>query len=180
MRPQEVQVSLGLPFGLGSISGTWGPDDAERKAAWEMYVELVTRISVEALGPDEGLLQEALNSLYSLFESTRDILRRYGPEVAIPKRGLDLSFGAIAVAVLNRALRPLLARWHPELTHYESTRATDVSPLEHERTWHKGQELRGALEDVRKTLTAYADLLGEVAGVPSLIQKEAEPHPGRP
>jgi hypothetical protein len=175
MKPQSVTVSLGLPFGLGSISGSWGPDDAERKAAWEMYVELVTRVSVEALGPSQGLLREALTSLYSLFDSTRDILRRYGPEVAIPKRGHDLSFGAIAVAVLNRALRPLLARWHPEITHYESTRGAQVSPLEHERNWNKSQDLRAALEEVRKTLVAYADLLGEVAGVPSLIQREPEP-----
>jgi hypothetical protein len=137
MKPQEVRVSLGLPFGLGSISGTWGPDDAERKAAWEMYVELVTRISVEALGPEEGLLREALSSLYSLFDSTRDILRRYGPEVATPKRGNELSFGAIAVTILNLGLRPLLARWHPELAQYESTRSADLSPLAHERRWRK-------------------------------------------
>jgi hypothetical protein len=175
MRPHEVKVSLVLPFGLGSISGTWGPDDAERKAAWEMYVELVTRISVEALGPGEGLLREALSSLYSLFGSTRDILRRYGPEVATPKRGHELSFGAIAVTILNRGLRPLLGRWHPELAQYESTRSAEVSPLEHEACWERNQELRAALEEVRKTLTDYADLVGEVAGVPSVIQREPVP-----
>jgi hypothetical protein len=170
MNPQELKVSLGLPFGLGSISGTWGPDDAERRAAWEMYVELVTRISVEPLGPEEGLLRETLGSLYSLFGSTRDILRRYGPEVATPKRGHELSFGAIAVTVLNRALRPLLARWHPELGHYESTRPAEVSPLDHERNWGKARELRAALEELRRTLVAYAELLGTVAGVPSLVE----------
>ena len=93
-------------------------------------MELVTHISVEPLGPEEGLLRETLGSLYSLFGSTRDILRRYGPEVAIPKRGHELSFGSIAVTVLNRALRPLLARWHPELGHYESTPPAEVSPLD--------------------------------------------------
>jgi hypothetical protein len=173
MKRQEVKVSLGMPFGLGSISGTWAPEDAERRAAWEMYVELVTRISVQSLGPGEGLLRESLTSLYSLFDSTRDILRRYGPEVAIPKRRHELSFGTVAVAVLNRGLRPLLARWHPELTHHESTRTPDVSSFDHEKNWTKHHELRAALEDVRKTLVAYADLLGKVAGIPSLI-REAE------
>ena len=41
-----------------------------------------------------------------------------------------------AIAVLmnrDRALRLLLACWHPELGHYESTRPAEVSPLEHER-----------------------------------------------
>jgi hypothetical protein len=45
----------------------------------------VTRIAVVSLGPDEGLLREALASLHSLFAITRDILRRYGPNIAEPK-----------------------------------------------------------------------------------------------
>jgi hypothetical protein len=143
-----------------------------------MYVELVTRISVEPLGPEEGLLRETLGSLYSLFGSTRDILRRYGPEVAIPKRGHELSFGAIAVTVLNRALRPLLARWHPELGHYESTRPVGISPLEHERNWHKARELRAALEELRRTLVAYAELLGTVAGSLPLLMSRSRTRRG--
>jgi len=50
--PKSVQVSLNLP--VLRINGTWEPNDDERKAAWELYVELVTRISVVPLGPDEG------------------------------------------------------------------------------------------------------------------------------
>ncbi|MGZ6868949.1 MAG: hypothetical protein ACXVHI_01345 [Frankiaceae bacterium] len=42
--PKSVQVGLNLHF--LTISGTWEPNDAERAAAWELYVELVTRISV--------------------------------------------------------------------------------------------------------------------------------------
>jgi hypothetical protein len=137
MKPQELRVSLGLPFGLGSISGTWGPDDAERRAAWEMYVELVTRISVEPLGPEEGLLREVLGSLYSLFGSTRDILRRYGPEVAIPKRGHELSFGSIAVTVLNRALRPC---WHAGIPSLATTSRRD--PLRSHRWSMRGTGTR--------------------------------------
>jgi hypothetical protein len=102
--PKSVQVSLNLP--VLQISGTWEPNDDERKAAWELYVELVTRISVVPLGPDEGLLREALSSLYSLFATTRDILRRYGPGVAEPKPGGQYSFGTLAVAMLNIGLRP--------------------------------------------------------------------------
>jgi hypothetical protein len=82
---KQFQVSLGLPFNLGSIAGTWEPDDQERRAAWELYVELITRISVEDLKEQEGFLREALSSLYTLFNTTRDILRRYGPDVATPK-----------------------------------------------------------------------------------------------
>jgi hypothetical protein len=168
---KDITVSLNLPFGLGGISGTWNPDEEERKAAWEMYVELITRISVQELKPGEGLLSEALGSLYTLFGTTRDILRRYGPGVAMPKKGSDLSFGIIAVRVLNEALRPLLATWHPELEHHESLRPPEVSVRDHERNWRRADELRADLNELRAVLRTYADYLGKVADVPSLVDE---------
>src|SRR5437868_3696987 len=80
---QKFDVKLKLP--LAEVRGTWVPDDAERMAAWELYVELVTRSAVVELAPTEGLLREALSSLYALFDLTRAILKRYGPSVAKPK-----------------------------------------------------------------------------------------------
>ncbi len=59
------KVSVSLPFGIGSAE--WETDPAERKAAWSLYVELVTRIAVQPLEVDTGLIREALNSLYNLF-----------------------------------------------------------------------------------------------------------------
>jgi hypothetical protein len=168
LKLKELNVRLGLPFGMGAIEGSWAPDESEREAAWEMYVELITRIAIQELGPTEGLLREALSSLYTLFETTREILRRHGPTIALPKSGHDLSFGLIAVTVLNKALRPLLATWHPELANYESQRPPNVSVLDYERHWSRQGELRQALEDVRPTLVTYANILAEVAGVPSL------------
>jgi hypothetical protein len=49
----SVAVSLKLPF-LGDFNGTWEPDETEQRAAWEMYVELVTRVSLVELQPGEG------------------------------------------------------------------------------------------------------------------------------
>jgi len=164
----SVKVSITLPY-IGGIEGTWEPDETERNAAWEMYVELVTRISVAKLKPDEGLLREALSSLYTLFDTTRQILRKYGPSVAQPKGEDKISFGYLAVAILNAVLRPVLAKWHPLLLDYESTKENTLSPLEHERQWEKHEELRQVLNDVRSVLIEYAELLAQVAGVPSLI-----------
>ncbi len=56
------QVTVNIPFGIGSVS--WESDPTERNAAWELYVELVTRIAVQSLEPNVGLIREALNSLY--------------------------------------------------------------------------------------------------------------------
>jgi hypothetical protein len=164
----SVKVKLQLPY-VGGIEGTWEPNEAERKAAWEMYVELITRISVAELLPDEGLLREALSSLYTIFDTTRKILREYGPDVAQAKGDDEVSFGYLAVAILNTVLRPVLSKWHPLLLDYENTRDRAVAPAEHEQQWDKYDELRQVLNDVRQVLTEYAALLAEVAGVPSLI-----------
>lgn len=171
----SVKVSLKLPY-IGGIEGTWKPDKSERRAAWEMYVELITRISVVELRPDEGLLREALSSLYTLFDTTRVILRKYGPSIAQPKGKNNLSFGYLAVVILNAVLRPVLAKWHPLLLDYESIKESSISPLEHEKQWGKYEELRQVLNDVRNELIEYANLLAQVAKIPSLIiQKDKKP-----
>lgn len=168
---KSVSVKLELPY-IGGIEGTWEPDESERKAAWEMYVELITRISVVELGPEEGLLREALSSLYSLFGTTRGILREYGPSVAKPKGEGKLSFGYLSVTILNVVLRPVLAKWHPLLLDHENCRESSVSTLEHERRWERHGELRGELNKVRNILTEYANLLAEVAGVPPIVVRQ--------
>jgi hypothetical protein len=171
---KQLKVKIGIPY-LGDVEGTWEPDESERRAAWEMHVELATRIAVAELQPGEGLFRESLSSLYTLFESTRDILRKYGPTVAEPKGKGNLSFGYLAVAILNGALRPVLSKWHPLLLDYETHRDSSVSPLEHERRWNQSDELRQVLNKVRGTLVEYANLLARVAGVPSLIVEGGSP-----
>lgn len=158
------EVTVKLPW----IEGKWVVDDAQRSAAWELYVELITRISVEPLGKDDGVLREALSSLYSLFAETRRILRSYGPGVAIPAKKKQLSLGRIAVDVLNVVLRPFLAKWHPLLRQYEDQRAQGVSIVEHERRWERAAELRRELEVLRVNLVGYADILAAACEVPAL------------
>ena len=114
------ELNVGIDLKIFKIEGKWVPSEEERKAAWEMYVELITRIAVEELKPDEGLLREALDSLYSLFGTTRQILRQYGPSVAQLKGDGKLAFGYLAVAILNRVLRPVLASYISSLFRLRS------------------------------------------------------------
>jgi hypothetical protein len=165
----NVKVNLKIPY-LGNVEGTWEPNEAEKKAAWELYIELITRISTVELKPSEGLLREALSSLYSLFEITRQILRKYGPIVAKPTGKNKQSFGYLAVIILNYVLRPLLAKWHPILLDYENSRNPNTSILEHEIKWDKNEELRKSLAEVRNILIQYANLLARVAGVPLMSE----------
>ena len=158
----RFRVMLGVP-GFGAITGEWQPDASERSAAWELYVELVTRISIVELKPDEGLIRDALSSLYTLFGSTRTILRKYGPAVAPKRRRGQISLGTIALAMLNLAIRPILTRWHPRLEDYELSRPATVSRLQHERAWDLAPTLRAELNELRAMLIDTANLLAAVA-----------------
>jgi len=152
-------VKVQLKF-LG-ISAEWEADPTERRAAWSLYVELITRICTQPLAEEQGLLREALASLYSIFQITRDILREAGPDVGASED----SVGGIAVAVLNRRLRPILTKWHPMLVDYESIREDDEGRQAHERDWPYYDELRHDLEHLRKDMDEYATALAEIAGV---------------
>ena len=159
-KPTKLKrVSLNLPFGIGGTE--WEPDDTERKAAWSLLVELVTRVTIQPLETDQGLVREALSSLYSLFATTREILKQAGPDVGASRE----SVGGIAITVLNRGLRPFLAKWHPLLLSWEVQRSPDVSPQEHERNWEYHDQVRAELESLRHDLQEYAIGLSVIAGV---------------
>jgi hypothetical protein len=153
------QVTVSLPFGIGSAS--WESDPTERKAAWELYVELVTRIAVQSLDSEAGLMREAINSLYSLFGSTREILRTAGPKVGASKK----SVGGIAIAVLNNGLRPFLSKWHPLLQEWEAQKTQGISAKAHEKAWSEEPTVRQELNALRMDLEAYAKALAVIAGV---------------
>ena len=153
------KVSFSLPFSIGSVE--WEIDRTQSRAAWSLYVELVTRIAVEPLEADQGLVREALNSLYSLFGTTREILKEAGPDIGASIN----SVGGIAIAVLNLGLRPFLAKWHPKLQAWEAKRPPDLSPKEHEQQWSEEGNLRDELAKLRQDLKQYANALAEIAGV---------------
>jgi transcriptional regulator with XRE-family HTH domain len=141
-------------------------DGDQQAAAWEIYVELVTRIAVVELGDDQGMLREALASLHSLFGTVRAILRRHGPAVARAAGAEASEVSVLAMAILNDVLRPLLADWHPRLLAHESRCPPGLSATEHERAWARNDEMREALAGARVRLADSARLLAAAAGVP--------------
>lgn len=163
----SIKVSLNIPL-IGNVTGVWKPNDAEKKAAWELYVELVTRISIAELKKDEGILWEALTSLYSIFQTTREILRQHGAAVAVPRKKGEISFGKLAIIILNYQLRPVLSKWHPLLSDYEEQRNSGESIKSHEEKWEHNKELRDELNKTRKVLMQYSVYLAKVADVEPL------------
>jgi hypothetical protein len=173
---RNLAIALKLPF--FEVSTEWEPNDVERRAAWELLLELVTRVAAQPLDDKGGSLREALTSLYSLFGTTRAVLRAAGPEVAQDKGTGNPSLGTIALVVLNHALRPLLTEWHPRLLDYESQRPSEIGPVQWERQWADAPLLRAELARTREVIRQYALVLGEAAGATEFaVENAPQPAP---
>ena len=94
----------GLEINLRFLEAEFAPRDPDRAAAWELYIELLTRITTQYLAPEDGDEKTALDSVYALFKETRVILRGHGSGCG--------EFAKLAIPVLNQIIRPFTAQWH--------------------------------------------------------------------
>lgn len=124
----------------------------DQDAAWDLYIELLTRIVTQPLPAEAGDEKTALDSVYSLFPTTREILRRHG-------RGA-IEFSKVAIPVLNQIVRPFTAKWHKE-----SLAGAFADPA-------KRQEFRADLAVLQVDLRNYNRLLADIAGVEDLTDFE--------
>lgn len=138
---------------------TWHPNGAERAAAWELWLDVATRAA--SPDPDHRHLRGELTELYQLVGSTRDILRRHGPDAA---RGPGITVAHLAVTMLKDIIFPPLAIWHPALMAYEETRPAETDRRAWERQWAHQADLRAALDQTWQQLTALGQVLAEANG----------------
>lgn len=135
----------GLKLKLGFLETEWEPQVKDSEAAWEMYVELLTRIATQPLPDNSGMESSALDSVYSLFGITRSILRKYGKD--------SIGFAKIAVIVLNQIVRPFTARWH---------KLSGEGAFQDEEQCTR---FRDELKELQADLKRYMGMLAEIAGV---------------
>jgi len=98
----ELQTRLQQLF--KSLAADWKPTPRDAEAAWEIHVELRTRITTQRLHYLDGDEGAALDSLVKLFQIVRDVCRKHGSAAAVTT--------AVADLMLNHSLRQLTASWH--------------------------------------------------------------------
>ena len=125
---------------------------SDRDAAWEFYVEMLTRIVTQPLPSEAGDEKTALDSVYALFGITREILRRHGRDT--------VNFSKVAIPVLNQIVRPFTAKWHKESLAGAFACET------------KRREFREELENLQSELRNYNSLLAKIAEVEDLTNLE--------
>ena len=134
-----------LKLNLKFIEAEFVANPEDQEAAWEMYVELITRVLTQELDENDGNEKSALVSAYSLFGVTREILKSKGRKCE--------AFTKIAVIILNQIVRPFTAKWHK----LESEGAFDNK--------EKCKEFRVDLKELQINMRKYSALLAEIAGV---------------
>ena len=148
IREWLAKSGIKLKFKTPVLELDWEPKAEDRQAAWELYVELLTRITtqpLEELSGDEG---SALDSVHKLFDLTRDVLKRNGQDC--------IQFTRIAVAVLNQRIRPFTAKWH-RLSLQEAFKDREHC-----------KQFRQELAEMQSELVLYSKMLADMAGVEDL------------
>lgn len=123
----------------------WAPQDADRALAWDVYVELRTRITTQELRDEEGNDKAALDSIYALFGLSRNAMRQHGVTCA--------NTGTLLTAFMNQKVRPFTARWH---RHSVNENWSDNPTEQH-------PEFRSELQDLQPILNDLADALSDLA-----------------
>lgn len=139
-------ANIKLSTGFAELE--FSPKDPDRDAAWELYVELLTRISTQHLQPDHGDELTALESIYALFGLTRETLKNQGRHCN--------EFAKVAIVVLNQVVRPFTAKWHKESLNG----AFDDEV--------RCREFRAELAELQQQLRSYTRMLADIADVEDL------------
>ncbi len=126
--------------------------DADKDAAWDLYIELLTRITTQPLKAEHGDEETALKSIHSLFSSTRKVIKNYGRK--------SIEFTKIAIVVLNQIIRPFTAKWHKLSLQgvFDEKKQCEI--------------FRTELNKLQVHLKNYTKLLADMAGVEDLTELE--------
>jgi hypothetical protein len=130
----------------------WKPQDEDKAAAWELYIELLTRIATQPLDEKHGDEKTALDSVFSLFAITRQVLKSNSRNCT--------EFTKIAVVVLNQVIRPFTAKWH---------RLSLQGAFADE---NMQRDFRTDIAQLQTVLKKYTKMLADMAGVEDLTTLE--------
>jgi hypothetical protein len=143
-----------LKLSTGFMEVEINPAKSDRDAAWELYIELLTRVTTQRLQPEDGDEKAALESIYSLFSITRTTIKHYGRDC--------FEFTKLAIVVLNQVIRPFTAKWH---------RISKVGGFGDEATC---RQFREELAGLQSFIRCYTQALADMAGVEDLTRLEVE------
>lgn len=115
----NVSGAFGADFHDRFGARIWRPSEADKVAAHQFHVELISRVATQRLGYSAGVEKRALASIFELFGRAR----------VLTEQGLDCqTFETVVWHVLNGYVRPFTAKWHAR-SEAEELAALDNSDI---------------------------------------------------
>ncbi len=151
-----INVNLKLPY-VNAIQGVWDVKECETHAAWETYVEIVTRILPAHPVTHTRCPEVELVSIRDLFDKIRDILKRSGPSIGQTHLKGGLTFAFLALTIMNVVLRPILME--------HKAAAGEGNRGSSDRTTQENQRLCEQLNKTYAVLIDFCNILTQAAGV---------------
>lgn len=139
-----TSLKIKAPF----LETEWKPQDEDKAAAWDLYIELITRVTTRPISDDSGSEKAALDSVYQLFPITRGVIKSNGRHC--------IQFTKIAVIVLNQIVRPFTSKWHSVISANETMTDTQKAYFRQE------------LQVLQVELVTYSKMLADLADVEDL------------
>lgn len=139
-----MSLKIKAPF----LEMEWKPQDEDKAAAWDLYIELITRVTTQSIRDGSGSEKAALDSVYQLFPITRDVIKSNGRHC--------IQFTKIAVIVLNQIVRPFTSKWHSVISVNETMTDTQKACFRQE------------LHVLQVELVTYSKMLADLADVEDL------------
>lgn len=133
------------------LEAEWAPTQADQEAAWQLYIELLTRRIMKYLpNQDEEII--ILSEISVLIEITRDLIKKYGREA--------VSFSKLAIVILNQTLLPFISNWRYII---------QVGKIKEIENYNKFNiELKSLQDELKK----YIKMLADFSGVEDLSELE--------
>jgi hypothetical protein len=151
-------VTLSLPFKLGNI--TYKATEQDRVFAWKLYVHLKTRKAALPFDGENDVIAEVYDSLYELFQITRDLLCSIPVEYLQGRRNI----ADLILRVQNDGLRPHLTKWQAPFRRWwmkaiESPDNQEKSPQEIQRQYKSYDALVSDLQQMNTEVSKFAEEL---------------------
>jgi hypothetical protein len=161
LRRRHFHVStatLSLPFNLGNI--TYQATEQDRVFAWKLYVHLKTRKAALPFDHENDVIVEVYDSLYELFQITRDLLCSIPIENVQGKKNI----ADLILRVQNDGLRPHLTKWQAPFRRWwtkavELPDNRDKSPQEIQKQFKDYEGLLNDLRQMNTEMSKFAEQL---------------------
>jgi hypothetical protein len=153
-------VNVTLPSG---ISFEFKAQEEDRKIAWEIFVQIRTRIAAVEFKKGEDSFKDVNVSLFALFTLIREKI--LGLSLKTVTKDKDGNLVELYFSILNHGIRPYLTKWHIPVSHFhERQKDSGKSEIEIDKEFLiSNPEIIEDIQTLNFKMKRFAEVLHKIA-----------------